>query len=102
MNTKTVFEILTAARELIATPEKWTKIFRAVDSDGRLCDPSESQAVRFCAVGALHKVDPEGYERAYNALLIESGTSSVSKFNDTHTHAEVLALFDAAIARSRP
>jgi hypothetical protein len=90
-----VVEVLQKARALIEKPENWTQgEFKTTDG-------------RFCSVGALNEACPgcnDVWERAYDPLQSVAGGGSVSAFNDTHTHAEVLAAFDKAIelAKSSP
>lgn len=91
--------LLRTARALIETEATWvTGTYRT--SDGRRC-----------AVGALHKAarDSEGqYGRrvrheAHSLLLGAArgrGFDSVERMNDNSTHAEVLAAFDAALAKA--
>jgi hypothetical protein len=97
VNTPDVLQTLKSARALIADEANWCqgRVF-----DGHKC----------CAVGALRKVT-EGvrFPCSRNKLrwlaqiqleaLLTHGYTALSYFNDTHTHAEVLALFDRAIAR---
>jgi hypothetical protein len=86
-------EILIRARKLIDHPDKWIKGMFTFGGG-------------YCAVGALFKagIDRCGIEwdknPAYLALVKSTGTEpgEVGRFNDTHTHAEVLAAFDRAIA----
>ncbi len=90
---------LEAARALIDTPEKWHQ--------GSLRDyTANGVAFRWCAVGACRQVT-ESFEiaryiaakRALSHIL--GGT--VWEWNDApeRTHAEVLELFDKAIANER-
>lgn len=105
----TALEILTAARELITDPAHWTQEVYAKNAKGRQVSPLSRSAVCFCSVGALDRIVSRrsksdwGVE-AFNALvneLVKKGHQGIAGFNDTHTHAEVLALFDAAIAAER-
>jgi hypothetical protein len=83
-------DVLVKARALIEKPENWCqKRFYMIDDAGR--------AVAWCAVGALEEFDPR-LGCAYEALLAATGCKCISDFNDAHTHSEVLAAFDRAIA----
>jgi hypothetical protein len=97
-------EKLIAARALIADPKNWTQDVMASRADQMECEPRDPDAVCWCSLGAISKVT-EGLEefwRARDALRqFVSDSPSVSEFNDTHTHAEVLAVFDRAIETSR-
>jgi hypothetical protein len=84
----TTKEILEAAKARIDTPEKWCQGILSLDG-------------RRCAMAAF-----EGWETGtvplYDLLAKDAsyGTPSLVEFNDTHTHAEVMALFDRAIAEA--
>ena len=97
----TPLETLKAARDLISDPARWTQNVSARDSMGRPTCPSASEAVCWCALGALGKASRFNSDHVFEVrklLLKQLGGSVVFIFNDTRTHAEVLALFDAAIA----
>jgi hypothetical protein len=109
----TSLETLKAARQLITDPAKWTKIRLAKNSEGLAVNVHDPSAVCFCSMGALLVVSGMYLSdvviaKASNALdnnlpkdFVETFNHEVcsfTDFNDTHTHAEVLALFDAAIA----
>ena len=96
----TPLETLKAARQLISDPAKWTNSYYARDSIGIDVSPSSDKAVCFCSIGAIRKFS-EVLSEAEMFLLgfcSETHDTYAEEFNDTHTHAEVLALFDAAIA----
>lgn len=99
-------EVLKAGRALIDTPEKWTKGVSARMADGRGCSPWDDAAVCFCSIGALDRLHraTASYEEAQEALkvlrfvsYVQTGIDEVFRFNDSHSHAEVLAVWDAAI-----
>lgn len=103
MNT---IEVLKAARELISNPARWTQGAFAKDVIGKQVAFDDPSAVCWCARGAMYVIgDRSGLAtdgwRALRAAIQGSLDSDlcVSSFNDSHTHAEVLALFDATIAR---
>jgi hypothetical protein len=97
-------EVLVRARKLIENPERWTR--------GSFCDG----AGRYCAAGSLLRQhlrrDPRSRGEnpvltpGYSELLagmkavdpFDGGFWTVPSWNDSHSHAEVLAAFDAAIA----
>lgn len=97
-------EILRDARALIADPKRWTRRAFARDGRSRQVDPQSPRAVRYCATGALFKASGDNEVRdalaALQAVLIDQGwTVSIEVFNDDYAgHADVLALFDRAIA----
>jgi hypothetical protein len=95
----TPLEILKAARELISVPERWTQGGSARDRDGICVKSASAYAVCWCAAGAVYKTgcNDDASLRALRFLDAVSG-STIEPFNDSHTHAEVLAAFDRAIA----
>lgn len=97
---KTAKQILIAARQLIAKPEHWTQIeiARKPNGDGTLS--TDPNAVCWCAYGAMCKVGDcyvDALETSRAIMITEVG-EAIGTFNDTHTHAEVLAKFDEVIA----
>jgi hypothetical protein len=100
--TTQVRELLIAARKLIEQPEHWTKGHYARDARGAPVLPIDSEAVCWCTVGALGRADQErDTNEVYlntRMVLLEHMQPCLSEFNDNHTHAEVLAAFDKAIA----
>ncbi len=104
--------ILTKAREIIATPDKWTRGCSAVDEKDYPVFPASPNACRFCVMGSVEHVaiksfaSPagptdirDGYAafetgvKALKATLVARGRSPyVSDFNDNErtTHEDVL------------
>ena len=87
-------EILVKARERIDAPEKW-------------CQGHFVDGERRCAEGALHWVTSENYAlsgrpyaNAWRYLKLACGEGIV-RYNDNHTHAEVMVAFDRAIELAR-
>lgn len=98
MGSKTVLETLEAARKLIEKPKSWTRGEYARDCNGDPVDFTSSTAACWCSSGALHVVGGDPLARR---LLYETVGGSLVYFNDNHTHAEVLAAFDAAIEKAK-
>jgi hypothetical protein len=98
----TTAEVLKQARALISDEANWGQHLFARNADGDIVAPEDEDACRFCALGALIRAGQVGnhHRLAALALSIETGGEAVNIFNDTHTHAEVLAAFDAAIAKA--
>lgn len=108
MNTQEKLVVLKKARELITPPEKWTtedygKDLRGMPISGcnfALC-VQEGTVSCFCSLGAIRAAG--GFFSDNNEVtdVLESivGEWEVDTFNDTHTHEEVLALFDQGIAK---
>lgn len=91
----TEHEVLVAARNLIADPKDWAQ--GNYDVDGGLC-----------IVGAIAKAAGVSHGEAHMGhpatLTIDKviGTSGTARWNDTHSHTDVLAAFDKAIAATAP
>jgi hypothetical protein len=106
---KTTREVLVAARALIARPEAWTQGALARTVENGVASSVGDFATCWCAEGAVVKVggdeiwhEVEGgrclYEQTLDALRVAAGGIAIHRFNDTHSHADVLAAFDRAIA----
>jgi len=100
----TTLEILKAARELLAVPERWTKGSGARNALGNPVSAYSLDPACFCMSGAIaHITGAENYSLSKdvrNALNFRLW-SVLHIWNDApeRTHAEVLARFDEAIAR---
>jgi hypothetical protein len=101
-------EVLQQARALISDPARWTQEEYARNADGIKAYVWHADARAWCAIGAVRRVasDNDSAVLAGQRALAQpietvelESEEAVTNFNDTHTHAEVLALFDAAIAR---
>jgi hypothetical protein len=96
-------EILTAAQELIRNPAHWAKGDFAFDDNGGAVDPTSSEAICFCALGAIghvlgHVPDDHDTFDLLGRALNDHRVGAVPEFNDqpVTTHAEVMAMFDKA------
>lgn len=96
-------EILIKAKGLIDTPEKWTQGEFARSEKGLSVQPTSPRATCFCSVGAIRKIGSRGCGGVHISYDLLSGVmgGSVINFNDTHTHAEVMAAWDEAIKIAR-
>lgn len=92
-------DILIRARALVA--RGWTQRTNARDETGRPTDPRGPDAVCWCLSGAVHRVAPDAARHAYQLLCKALDSPWAVDWNDTpgRTQAEVLELFDRAIAR---
>lgn len=110
---------LTEARKLIADSEHWLQ-GRYAETAGHLpVHPKDEKAIRFCSVGAVvHLLPPdalpEAEVRQLSAAVHELAPEwitayrqgrphtrsdrCIAQYNDSHTHEEVLAVWDHAIA----
>lgn len=99
----TTAEILRAARAKIDTPEKWTRGAYARTKSGRIVGPECASAVHLCAVGAVTAAASPAMT-VDDALVVLArelpSAGGITNFNDHPgtTHADILALFDRAIA----
>lgn len=112
--------VLTEARKLIEDPEHWVQGVYAMDEfKTAVLNPRDPGAACFCSIGAVVHALPEDHppdeevtrlSRAVRALdpTWFNRTKSrrpamriercITQYNDTHTHHEVLAVWDHAIA----
>lgn len=101
----TTLEILIAARALIDEPEKWCQGMNAVDADGNQVWGTDPRAKARCGSGALYNVyraDVEDGQKAWDILAdVVGGLFSNWQDEPSRTHAEVLAAWNAAIAKAR-
>ena len=119
MTTLTPVQALTAARELLSNKAKWTTRLYAKGMHKESIDPCSEEAVCFCSIGALMRVNnfsKDTYERGMGKLLGEDALhdavvkmlkeeapdpedeiNGVVGFNDHYGHAKVLKMFDLAI-----
>lgn len=99
-------EVLLATRDILADKEHWTcradaKTKDCVEFDG-LVEPWTEEAYSFCLRGAVRRaayfahVD---FMPVLGHLTIELGHDSVTSFNDTHRHDQVMDLLDTTIRR---
>jgi hypothetical protein len=89
----TTLDVLKAARERISDPARWCQeTYRVLDAGG--------SAIRWCAMATISDTTENNHLLgvAWGALRRAMGGGCIAEYNDTHTHAEVLALFDRAIA----
>ena len=100
-----ISDVLIKAKTLIKDPENWTQRVSARDNLYEPVPVMSRNAVCFCTYGAVDRA--LGLEKSVHyhevtrplreACAAISGSSKVAEYNDTHTHLEVLALFDKAI-----
>lgn len=99
MNT---LDVLKAARAKLA--QGWTQEMLARDWQGAEVPSHSDEALCWCAVGAVYAVTQSEEERdaALNQLALSLGHGDIENFNDRDdtTQADVLALYDRAIAEA--
>jgi hypothetical protein len=96
MNT---LEILKAGRAKISLVENFTTGTYGRNPKGKSVKPEE--ACCWCSLGAIVAVSGVSYYRFPEVLaaLEDSMDGDIPDFNDSHTHAEVLAAWDEAIEK---
>lgn len=108
-------KVLEKARNLIYHQSRWTKNTMARDANGGDVDDTSPRATCWCSLGAVNRAAYELTDSySWMARDIEAsaakealrytlhalhGDDRIAVFNDTHTHAEVLNLFDETINR---
>jgi hypothetical protein len=92
---------LEAVYRLIEKPENWTQEYDARDSLGEEVMFGSSAACCWCLSGAFAKAGL-GHSTEIGRTLMPDSEDEYAfvQFNDTHTHAEVLALLASAIERA--
>lgn len=107
-------DILIKARKLLSDKKRWTRGAYCRDAAGRIVRDVRGEMslihVRdnldttksFCMMAAISAV-LEPNDAIYSAVQIlnKYTSQSIAGFNDTHTHAEVLAFLDRAIEENR-
>lgn len=102
-DTRSVTEILRAAKSRIEDRHHWTRYRPARDRHSHGVTPTDDRAVRWCAAGSFicegAGLPEPTTDLAWNYLLqvIDPG-DSVSWINDALGHKAVLEMFDRAIA----
>lgn len=96
-----VVEVLEAARNLISDPERWTIEVCARDKDYQACGSKNPNATKWCAIGAIVRYAADPIFKLNARKLLEDIVGNIGNYNDSHTHAEVIAVFDAAITAAK-
>ena len=90
-------------KDLIGTPEQWTKGAAARDADGEIVDFDSNEAVKFCLVGACCRVArdyrPNVIDRYIQKAIGQYDIQAIENYNDddSRTHDEVMATMNKAI-----
>lgn len=101
MSTK---EILVQLRALLDKPEHWTQSQMARNVNSAPVDPTSEEATQWCMAGGLCKITSNKTGTSMYYILARDAISAVVStrvvnFNDSHTHADVLAAIEEAIKR---
>jgi hypothetical protein len=101
-------QVVARAREILEDPSRWTAGELATDSMGASVEPTDDEAQRFCAVGALMRATSEFTSDALAAEIlayqthlalvdfagIPEGHTTLERINDHQGHRAVLVIFD--------
>ena len=80
------------AYELLSDESKWTKCGIARDMYGNVCPARSTEAICWCAVGAVEKCyDDKEYSINIGRLYMESD-GNIGRWNDSTTFEEVKAM----------
>lgn len=102
-------EILIKAKEVIVNPENWIQNYFAYNKNGHpVGRGTHPDAVCFCSVGAIQKVIGDKGDaseeflsarkvREVTKVLTIAAGETITDYNDTHTHSEVMEVWDKAI-----
>jgi len=95
-------EVLKSARELLSDSKRWTRGWYARDKYGHRKMWNSDNAVRYCSMGAVHKVAGNRHPNAImylNRIInpLHPDDIIVVGYNDNHTHKDILEMFDKAI-----
>jgi hypothetical protein len=85
---------------LIEKPENWIQNTQAQSKSGRDCLARGKFAKSWCLLGAAWKVIPGSEGDVMTEMELALNEPCIAFFNDTHDHAEVLALLQSAIDRA--
>ena len=107
---KSTLEILIGARARIADPAHWIRFWFAANAQRAQVSVLSRNACSFCAKGAIiNTVGTDAFSEPVNIaentltkwLLTKGHGPYIGMYNDSHTHAGVLAMFDGAIETLR-
>ncbi|MDH7796406.1 MULTISPECIES: hypothetical protein [unclassified Beijerinckia] len=100
----TLKQDLTAVRDLLSDPNRWTQGWLAMNKHRLHVHPQNESATCWCLVGAGRKLLPFDRENEVNSALYHAigDGRSIANFNDhpNTRHSDVLALLDKAIANA--
>jgi hypothetical protein len=97
-------EFLKKAKALIDTPSKWTTGAWAKNAAGTHVMPENPGSVCFCTTGAMFRIEHDlnlhdvTLNKAVEYVKGAMNTRHIPDFNDSHTHAEVMAAWENAIS----
>lgn len=98
---RTALDVIVGARALLADKSRWCRGASARSWRGHAVPPSDPQAKAFCIYGAIRRASAgnarlgtDACELVERHLRLSRRTGNVAEFNDTASHADMLALLD--------
>ena len=91
-------ETLIRAKAVIEDPKNWTQGQYARKSNMDVTSVEDENATCFCSIGALSKIG--GLNCDLMMYLIQYANGGIAEYNDTHTHEQVMEVWDKAIAKA--
>lgn len=97
-------QLIAQVRNLLSEPRYWTSCTLARNANGTECRPASPEAVRWCVMGAFHKVlDVNDYDidvaKKISRLLGYDDPMEVTNINDTVGYTAAKMLLDEAEKR---
>jgi hypothetical protein len=97
-----ISDVLKTGMAKIEDEKNWIQGAFARDDKKEVVPSSDSRATCWCASGSIfaQRICVDASTQAKAVTLLNQATQSrqIAYFNDTHTHAEVIALFKRVIA----
>jgi hypothetical protein len=106
----TVKDILIDAKQRIEDNKNWCKYNIAENKNGKLCYPTDGEAIKWCAMGSaicsISKLvtrkdrEPVGLQlqESLHSHAVEYGYDGLADANDMGGHSVVMEIFDEVIA----
>lgn len=99
-----VKDVLVAAKAIVEDESHLSRRFCAEDKFGIEVPVYSPNAVSFCIIGAIEKAGGEDYDIKRDAREafrdVVGGDRSISRFNRSATHSEIMSVFDRAIGET--
>lgn len=90
-------------KALLSSPDRWTRGCLARDSEGEPTNLFGPDAVCWCLVGAIRKVEPDLIKNLFAVRKLKAllGGREVVDFNDSNDYDAVMKLLDQAIEKEK-
>ena len=96
-------EILTSARALIASPDNWTQYGMARTALNEFVEIDDSEACKFCAVGAVYKNGHDNFELECESLEALASVLHPDELDDDWDHwdhEEIITSYNDAFSHA--